>query len=89
MTSLSAPPGECVFCGAAKVGDTCPACRRDTRASRRICARCSRQTPLDEPVCCHCGIALRSDLSWKVPLIVFLFLAATAVATIVHLLFRM
>jgi hypothetical protein len=33
-------------------------------------------TPTAEAVCCHCGARARSDLAWKIPLIVALFILA-------------
>jgi hypothetical protein len=70
----------CPYCGSAAPGQTCPACNRDTTAPRRVCAKCGRITPMTEPVCVGCQTPYRSDLMWKVPVIVALFIAAIILA---------
>jgi predicted amidophosphoribosyltransferase len=67
---------ECPFCGAAAVAPRCAGCGRDPTASRRVCAKCRRLTPKSEPACAHCGTAAASDLRWKLPVIVAMFVAA-------------
>lgn len=75
----------CPFCGAPRDGDLCPSCHRDGRARRRVCATCGQVTPVAEPVCCRCGEKARSDLRWKLPVIVLIFAAALALAILVRL----
>ena len=75
----------CPFCGAEVAGGRCPGCGRDVTARRRVCPRCHRMTPADEPVCSHCGAAFRSELRWKIPLIIALFVLAFIVAVALQL----
>jgi len=75
----------CPFCGQETVGSPCPACGRDVAAARRVCGRCHRMTPSNEPACSHCGAPHRSELRWKVPLIVFLFVLAFLVSLLLSL----
>ena len=46
----------------------------------RVCTRCKQQTPGAQKACAACGFVPTSDLLWKVPLIVVLFLVAFALA---------
>ncbi len=50
----------------------------------RICPHCKQQTPGDQKVCVNCGHAPSSDLFWKVPLIVLLFVVAFAIAIAIN-----
>jgi len=77
---------DCPFCGGAAPGARCPACGRDPTANRRICDACGKATPLSERACCHCSAKSRSDLSWKVPVIILLFAAAFALSLILALI---
>jgi len=45
-------------------------------------------TPLNEPACSHCGTKIRSEMRWKIPVIIIMFLAAFVVSTAVQLAFR-
>jgi hypothetical protein len=40
-------------------------------------------TPTSEPACCHCGARARSELAWKIPVIVALFVAAFILSIVV------
>jgi hypothetical protein len=42
--------------------------------------------PSGERVCRYCGAAFRSDLRWKIPLIVLLFLLAFVISVLLALL---
>jgi predicted nucleic acid-binding Zn ribbon protein len=67
----------CPYCGAhlAAAGNwLCARCGRDANAPRRPCQKCGRVTPTAEPACMGCGEVFKSDMRWKVPLIVALFL---------------
>lgn len=75
----------CPFCGTSILGDRCSQCGQDTRARRRICSHCGKQTPQAIPACTHCATVHRSDLLWKVPLIVGLFVIAAILAVLVNL----
>ncbi len=52
----------------------CGQCGRDPSAPRRPCLKCGRVTPSAEPACMSCGAIYKSDMRWKIPLIVALFL---------------
>ena len=69
----------------------CGRCGRDPSAPRRPCPKCGRVTPTAERACWNCGAAFKSDMRWKVPLIVALFLLSfvlSVAVALVKLLFR-
>ena len=70
----------CPFCATPAAAQFCGSCGRDTTAPRRPCGKCGRLVPSKESFCWSCGAAFKSDLRWKVPLIVFLFLLAFAIS---------
>lgn len=76
----------CPFCRAAAESRVCPACGRDTTAPRRPCASCGRIVPVAERVCYACGAAHTSEMWWKIPLIVLLFVLAFVVSIVLALL---
>lgn len=76
----------CPFCGAHAAAQLCAACGRDTTAPRRPCRECGRMVPASERACWNCGAVFTSDMWWKVPLIVFLFLLAFAISAVFALL---
>lgn len=76
----------CPFCGAAAPGPACPACGRDPTANRRVCAKCGKATPIAASACCHCGAPKGSELAWKIPVIVLLFVLAFVVSVVVAML---
>jgi hypothetical protein len=76
---------QCPFCGALAPGPRCPTCGRDPTAPRMPCPRCGRMRPSAEPACLHCGGKAGSDLSWKIPVIVAIFVAAIVISVLVHL----
>jgi hypothetical protein len=45
-------------------------------------------TPIRDPNCCHCGARFTSDLSWKIPVIIALFVAALVLAVVVEVVVR-
>jgi RNA polymerase subunit RPABC4/transcription elongation factor Spt4 len=75
----------CPFCGAVGQGAVCCSCGRDTAAARRPCKKCGRMVPTAEQSCWNCGAAFRSDLWWKIPVIVLLFLAAIIISIAINL----
>jgi len=79
-------PRQCPFCGADTNTDYCSSCKRDTRAPRRICSECGKMSPVAEEVCCHCGMEVKSDLSWKIPLIILMFVLAFVITFLLHFL---
>ena len=76
----------CPFCGAMAAATVCAACGRDTTAPRRLCPTCGKMTPSTEPKCWNCGTKLPSDLSWKIPLIVLLFVLALVASILISLI---
>jgi hypothetical protein len=66
----------CPFCGATVDGAACPSCKRDPTAARRVCTSCQKMTPVAERACVHCQIVPTSELAWKVPVIIALFVGA-------------
>jgi len=43
-------------------------------------------TPLNEPTCSHCGQAIKSELRWKIPVIILMFVVAIGVSVAVRLI---
>jgi hypothetical protein len=76
----------CPFCGSPAAAQFCGSCGRDTNAARRPCGKCGRLSPSSESACRNCGAGFKSDLRWKVPLIVFLFLLAFVLSIVVAML---
>jgi len=74
----------CPFCGATTKRELCPACGRSVTARRIVCASCQKQTPKDEKACCHCGQTHKSDLRWKIPLIITLFVLAAVITILIE-----
>lgn len=66
----------CPFCGTTARGELCGACNRDITAARRVCTKCQKMTPVSERVCYHCGSKEGSELAWKVPVIIIMFIVA-------------
>ena len=69
-------PIVCPFCGGTSNTQICNWCGRDTTAPRRPCPRCNRMVPTYEPVCWNCGSKFKSDLNWKIPVIILIFVLA-------------
>jgi hypothetical protein len=42
-------------------------------------------TPTAEPGCCHCGERRTSEMRWKVPLIIGIFLVAIVLSIVLRL----
>jgi len=63
----------------------CGRCQRNPSAPRRVCNHCHKMTPQGEPRCAHCSVPFGNELSWKIPLIIGLFLAAFAIAIALQL----
>jgi hypothetical protein len=79
--NLPEVPGRvCPYCGVAAPGQVCANCRRDTTARRRICSKCGRITPSAEPACMSCGKHYTSDLTWKIPVIIVMFIVVVIIS---------
>lgn len=81
----------CPFCGNGLAGAagspaSCPSCGRNPRVPRKPCPHCQGWTPSAEPACCRCGERFKSELRWKVPLIIGIFLLAFLVSAAIHLI---
>jgi hypothetical protein len=74
----------CPFCGQPAVPPRCATCQREPKAPRRICGSCKRQTPTAEKACMHCQGAPGSDMSWKIPLIIAMFVAAIVLSILLQ-----
>ena len=79
------PVRVCPFCGAPAPAQVSGSCGRDTTTPRRPCGQCRRMMPTSERACLHCGAAFKSDLQWKIPLIVLLFLLAFVISGLLAL----
>lgn len=75
----------CPFCDTPSTSQTCPSCGRDTTARRRRCAGCGRFSPTTEATCLNCGAPFRSELRWKIPLIILLFVVAIVISILLRL----
>lgn len=76
----------CPFCGSPAAAQLCGSCGCQTNAPRRPCGKCGRLSPSSESACRNCGAGFKSDLRWKIPLIVFLFLLAFVLSIVFALL---
>ncbi|MBK7829951.1 hypothetical protein [Nannocystis sp.] len=87
MTPEVAPLVACPFCGdlTGEAG-RCGGCGRNKQAPRRSCTNCGKFTPSAEANCCHCRQAFTSELAWKVPVIIVLFIAAIVLSVAVRML---
>jgi predicted amidophosphoribosyltransferase len=74
----------CPFCGTETTQPRCQTCGRDPGAARRVCHQCKRQTPITEVPCMHCKVGPTSELGWKVPVIVLMFVIAIAISIAIH-----
>jgi hypothetical protein len=43
-----------------------------------------RMVPTYEPVCWNCGAKSKSDLGWKIPLIIFIFVLAIVLSILIR-----
>ena len=83
---VAPPTGRaCPFCRAPAASKFCGSCGRDTTAPRRPCTKCGRMVPSSERACWNCGAAFKSDMRWKIPLIIFLFLLAFLISVLLAL----
>lgn len=77
----------CPFCGNQQAtADHCSACNRNPSLPRRVCSACNRVSPSSEAACMHCKRAFGSEMSWKVPLIVLLFVAAIVISVALQMI---
>ena len=74
----------CPFCGGTTNMQLCVWCGRDTTAPRRPCNRCQRMVPTYEPVCWNCGSKFKSDLNWKIPVIILIFVLAIVLSILIR-----
>ncbi len=84
-TTTSRMTTVCPFCQGAVRERVCAVCGRDPTAIRRLCKHCGKMSPANEATCCHCGRAFRSDLRWKIPLIIALFIAAFILSVLIQI----
>lgn len=83
---MTAPSRTCPFCTAPAAERTCPSCQRDTTAARRPCQSCAKMIPLQEKRCSHCGANQSSELGWKIPLIIAIFVVALVLSVVLRAL---
>lgn len=81
-----APLLPCPFCGdVTGTAERCGGCGRNKRAARRSCPGCKMFSPTGEANCCHCRRAFASEMAWKVPVIIAIFLVAIALSIALRL----
>ncbi len=78
--------GVCIFCGGKTHRNRCIKCQRDQSVKRLVCRNCNEMTPSAEPECCHCGEAIKSELRWKIPLIIAIFAISFMISVILAFL---
>lgn len=78
------PIRPCPFCRMPATMRFCETCGRDTTAPRRPCPRCGYMVPSNEPTCWNCGTQFRSEMWWKIPLIILLFLIAIVLSLVIR-----
>ncbi|HEY1263780.1 MAG TPA: serine/threonine-protein kinase [Terriglobales bacterium] len=75
--TTSPPAGKtqrpCPFCSQMTSATICSSCGRDTSAPRRVCSSCGKMVPERDKTCWNCNQRLRSDLAWKVPVAILIF----------------
>lgn len=77
-------PVVCPFCGGTSNTQICNWCGRDTTAPRRPCPHCKRMALTTEPVCWSCGLKFKSDLNWKIPVIILMFVLAIVLSILIR-----
>jgi hypothetical protein len=75
----------CPFCEQETTSTECEHCGRNVTARRRKCKKCDKMSPHAEEICCHCRTAFGSELAWKIPLIIAMFVAAFILTIIVNI----
>jgi predicted amidophosphoribosyltransferase len=85
VSAITDTPRKCPFCEAETNERMCTSCHRDTAAIRKICSACGKMTPKKEDYCCHCRKKFRSDLAWKIPIIILLFLLVLVISILVNM----
>lgn len=80
---VNPPDRLCPFCGSPAPDQICASCGRDTTAPRRPCPKCGRLTPSTEQTCWNCGATFTSEMRWKIPLIIGLFVLAFALSVFI------
>lgn len=78
----------CPFCGGTTNQQICNWCGRDTTAPRRPCPTCRRMATTYEPVCWNCGTKFKSEMAWKIPLIILIFVLAITLSIVIRLAMR-
>jgi len=78
----------CPFCDheLPEATPACPGCGRDPRLPRKRCPACQGWTPPREKRCSRCGVAIRSELRWKIPLIIAIFVVGFIAAAVIQVL---
>ena len=79
------PARACPYCRHPAIQRFCETCGRDTTAPRRPCSQCRQMVPSNEPRCWNCGTQFRSEMWWKIPLIILLFIIATIISIMIRL----
>jgi len=82
---MSAAARTCPFCDAPAEQTTCSSCQRDTTAARRPCQSCAKMMPLQDNICPRCKASQSHELSWKIPIIVIMFVIATILGILLRL----
>jgi RNA polymerase subunit RPABC4/transcription elongation factor Spt4 len=77
----------CPFCERESEGGICAHCGRDPTGRRRVCDDCKKITPSGEPICCHCGKRFRTELAWKIPAIIVMFVVAAVLSVVIRIAF--
>ena len=78
----------CPFCKAPAPGQQCPSCHLDTTAPRRPCPTCGQMVPSQYKVCWNCGRKFKSEMQWKVPLIILIFILCFIISILISVLSR-
>jgi uncharacterized paraquat-inducible protein A len=79
----------CPFCDQplSTPGGTCDSCRRPSSAPRRKCQKCAPGwIPKTESACPRCHAPFRSDLHWRIPVVILLLVAGTLLSILVQFL---
>lgn len=73
----------CPFCSEPAPERICGDCKRDTTMPRHPCKICRMIVPNSETHCWHCGAPVRSELRWKLPVIILVFVIVMLINAII------
>ncbi|MFT4703696.1 MAG: putative amidophosphoribosyltransferase [Bradymonadia bacterium] len=71
---MAHPAAKCPFCSGEIAGVNCVSCGTDITAPRTVCKGCGTLKLSSSKSCEQCGTLHRSEMTWKIPLIIGMFI---------------